>query len=211
MSDKTNADKIALVIDAVDADYEMHQWKPRLQHRFVNEKCEENESVLQLLPYIGIQREEDDAILLYTRGKKGGEARLHNQKSIGLGGHVEIAPKVQGDVFELQMLLAKEAARECEEEANIPALEVVLPIYEALRAGKYRRLYLKTGSAVDRVHLGIALFIRIPGDLVGAVQDGHIVDPTWVTVDELRALRDQEASPLENWSKKFDHYLHLAR
>jgi len=48
--------------------------------------AEEDPSHKQLIPYCVFRH--GDSILHYTRGKAGGESRLHAQRSVGVGGHI---------------------------------------------------------------------------------------------------------------------------
>jgi len=48
--------------------------------------AEEDPTHKQLIPYCIFRH--GDAILHYTRGKAGGESRLHAQRSVGVGGHI---------------------------------------------------------------------------------------------------------------------------
>jgi len=48
--------------------------------------AEEDPSHKQIIPYCVFRH--GDSILHYTRGKAGGESRLHAQKSVGVGGHI---------------------------------------------------------------------------------------------------------------------------
>ena len=52
------------------------------------DEAELNESLLQVIPYIVIHHM--DTFATYRRSAKGGENRLHDKFSIGLGGHVNI-------------------------------------------------------------------------------------------------------------------------
>jgi predicted NUDIX family phosphoesterase len=51
--------------------------------------CETDPSLLQLLPYVLIHREDTEQYFVYCRGKGGEEARLHGNLSLGIGGHVD--------------------------------------------------------------------------------------------------------------------------
>lgn len=77
--------------------------------------CETDESLLQLLPYIVVYQGEE--IFMYRRGKGGGELRLHDQLSIGVGGHVDSETDLYKDNKPMLLKhLQDEASREIEEE-----------------------------------------------------------------------------------------------
>jgi predicted NUDIX family phosphoesterase len=48
--------------------------------------AEDDPSHKQIIPYCVFRH--GDSILHYTRGKAGGESRLHAQRSVGIGGHI---------------------------------------------------------------------------------------------------------------------------
>src|SRR3989344_4938392 len=49
-------------------------------------KAENNSTIKQIIPYMTFVRNEK--IFVMRRLEKGGEARLHNKHSIGIGGHI---------------------------------------------------------------------------------------------------------------------------
>jgi len=56
-------------------------------HFFMDRAAAENDPThKQLIPYCVFRH--GDSILNYTRGKAGGESRLHAQRSVGVGGHI---------------------------------------------------------------------------------------------------------------------------
>ncbi len=48
--------------------------------------AEDDPSHKQLIPYVVLRS--GDEVFCYTRGKKGGEQRLHDRWSLGVGGHI---------------------------------------------------------------------------------------------------------------------------
>ena len=56
-------------------------------HFFMDrEEAEADPTHKQLIPYLVVRS--GDRVLCYTRGKSGGESRLHAKMSIGIGGHI---------------------------------------------------------------------------------------------------------------------------
>src|SRR5450432_1186674 len=60
-------------------DAQLASFRPRSE-------VETDPSWLQLIPYVVLQHH--GRIFHYTRGKSGGEQRLHAKRSIGIGGHI---------------------------------------------------------------------------------------------------------------------------
>lgn len=151
---------------------------------------EEDESLLQIIPYMYIYDKEIDAVFVYTRSTKGGEERLHNKTSIGIGGHVN-----ENDCFAGTLaLLGVAACRELMEEVSFnppwPADGPdMLPV----------AVMLLDKSPVDRVHLGVV--IRV--DYQGAVTPNNeeIAEYFWAPINKLGDFE------LENWSKVVSEFL----
>lgn len=114
---------------------------------------EENEDYKQIIPY-AIIRSKDDKILRYIRGVSGGEARLHNLYSIGIGGHVDV---LENDVPRVG-LVHLAASREIEEEVG------VVPIKLSVVG-----LVNDDSNSVGRVHLGVVYEVYL--DNISAVED----------------------------------------
>ncbi len=150
--------------------------------------CETDETLVQLLPYIVIMNERGD-VLRYTRGGAGGESRLHGNYSIGLGGHVDIAPSTQD---ELLSVLRSEAARELQEEIGLVANPLRIRFLHAIVDGT---------NSVGRVHLGLLAIYMV------SVEDSEIMKFEDAICDgkfvPLRSLVEEPETfgRLENWSK----------
>ena len=74
----------------VSTDESMNQFYILMQQvKFMRRgDIEEDESWLQIIPYMYIYDQERDKVFVYSRSVKGGEARLHGKASIGIGGHI---------------------------------------------------------------------------------------------------------------------------
>jgi len=144
--------------------------------------AEQDPTHKQLIPYLVIRH--GNRVLCYTRGKSGGEARLHAKMSIGIGGHIN-----DGDTH----------AEHFDEAAYFRAVEREL--YEELEfSGGYRQriaaLLNDDSNEVGRVHLGIVHLVEVDSTDVRPREDA-IHDPEFLTVTELEARRDR----LETWSQ----------
>lgn len=147
---------------------------------------ETDESYRQLVPYAIVRH--DGRVLLLQRTDRGGDARLHNLYSIGIGGHIEPVDGTGPGV-------ARRALdREVAEELHIGA-------YTARPIGIIHR----DATPVERVHLGVLYLLDSGG--VPAVREvdkltGRLVEPA-----ALAAVRER----MEGWSQcAADFYLALA-
>lgn len=163
---------------------------------FKRSQCETNPNVLQLIPYVVIRHKESGAYLTYTRGVGGDEAGLHSKRSVGLGGHIDVAPTTK-----LSSLIIDEAARELEEEIGLPPA-TTLPLLENAIDKAY---YLFTNADdVSKVHLGIAIVIELDELDIRSAELDTITELHWVTSKVLLADPDI----LELWSKIILDTLH---
>lgn len=136
----------------------------------------------QLIPYLVLRS--GDRFLHYTRGKSGGEARLHAKGSIGIGGHIN-----DGDT----------RAAHFDEAAYHRAVERELHEELAI-TGAYRQtiaaLLNDDSTEVGRVHLGIVHLVDVDSRGVAPREDA-IANPEFLTLPELTARR----ATLETWSQ----------
>lgn len=132
--------------------------------------CETDERYLQIIPYVSIINENGE-YFSYERGSAGNEARLHAKRSIGLGGHIDNPVTTT-----IEDLIVDEAARELEEEVGLVVDKQDL--YEALNGGIIIR---ETGTAVDRVHLGVAFEIYAHSSELKKLEEGVIINPLWLS------------------------------
>ncbi len=144
--------------------------------------AEQDPTHKQLIPYLVLHR--GDRVLCYTRGKAGGEARLHAKMSIGIGGHINDGDTHAEHFDEAAYFRAVE--RELHEELDIP--------------GSYRQriaaLLNDDSNDVGRVHLGVVHLIEVDSTDIQPREDA-IRDLRFVTAEELAPLRDR----LESWSQ----------
>ena len=103
---------------------------------------ESDPSFKQLIPYVLLHHVDQDGeacVFQYTRGKGQGEARLHQKRSVGIGGRSSSVDAATGDAYEAGM------QRELEEEIAIDSQ------FESSCVG----LINDDETEVGRVHLGI--------------------------------------------------------
>ena len=145
-------------------------------------EAEEDPSFKQLIPYCVFRHGE--RILHYTRGKSGGESRLHAKISVGVGGHINPVDADSGrtgpEVYHAAV------ARELEEELELPG-------------GQSQRiigLLNDDSNPVGRVHLGIVHLIDLESDAVASREDALAN----LAFSPLADLNGEHFERLETWS-----------
>lgn len=139
---------------------------------------ESDPSQQQIIPYILLRH--DDLVFRYCRTKKGGEARLHDMYSIGIGGHINPIDdsSTSGDI------IMKAAMRELEEEMHITQ-DVTLEHIGYINDDE---------SEVGKVHLGFVMqaWLENPD---AAVREDALSKGEWVKKDNML-----DGNEYETWS-----------
>ena len=142
-------------------------------------KCEEDPSYKQLIPYCLFMHE--GQVFNYRRGKKGGEGRLHSQRSVGIGGHISSTDRMGGE-------------RRYQEAMHREISEEVF-----LEAGFRDRcvgLINDDETPVGRVHLGIVHIFELDSAKV-LPREESILEAGFAQPAELLQVLDQ----FETWSQ----------
>ncbi|MEC7232888.1 MAG: hypothetical protein VXW31_08115, partial [Planctomycetota bacterium] len=175
----------------------------RTEGFFVEREYAETEpSLKQIIPYTLVMRGKE--ILLLARTKGGGESRLHNKLSIGVGGHVNpvdaIDPEDAGR--RLSDPLPAATRREVmEEELEVTGATRLTPV----------GLINDDTNAVGAVHVGLVQILELlDGD--ARVREVDQLEGSFVSLAELRE-RAERGDRLETWSSllvpRLDHALEL--
>ena len=145
--------------------------------------AEEDPSHKQLIPYCIFRC--GDRILHYTRGKAGGESRLHAKISVGVGGHVNPVDMDGGKSGAAAYHAA--VTREIEEELDLP------------EEHEHRIIALLNDDSnpVGRVHLGIVHLVDLKSDAVASREDA-LLDLGFTPLAELNGPLFER---LETWSQ----------
>jgi len=153
-------------------------------HFFLDrEAAEEDPSHKQLIPYCVFRC--GDRILHYTRGKAGGESRLHAKLSVGVGGHVNPVDMDGGKTGAATYHAA--VTREIEEELDLPEEH----------SHRVIALLNDDSNAVGQVHLGIVHLVDLDSEAVSSREDA-LLDLTFSSLEDLNGpLFDR----LETWSQ----------
>jgi predicted NUDIX family phosphoesterase len=153
------------------------------------DQCETDPTLLQIIPYI-VLRNDGGKIFVYERGSASGEQRLAAKLSVGLGGHVDVAPPAPG-ASAFSGLLLSEAERELREEVGLD-VELSGLSSAVLYTGA-------TGLPVDQVHLGLVIEHNVLQGQQLKLEEGHVTNGRWVTLSELNVPETFER--LEFWSQ----------
>lgn len=153
-------------------------------HFFIDRAAaEEDPSHKQLIPYCIFRC--GDRVLHYTRGKAGGESRLHAKISVGVGGHVNPIDMDGGKTGAETYHAA--VTREIEEELDLP------------EDHEHRIIALLNDDSnpVGQVHLGIVHLIDLKSDAVSSREDA-LTDLGFTPLAELNGPMFER---LETWSQ----------
>lgn len=186
------------------------------EHGFFVERdhAERTPALKQVIPYTLVHRGGEFMLLRRTKG--GGEARLHDKLSLGVGGHVNPVDAVEldasgggdGGASATSVRAADPLPAATRREVMEEELEVTGRT-RLVRVG----LINDDSNAVGAVHVGLVQVLDlIDGD--ARVREVDVLQGSFVTPDELRARLDDGAN-FETWSslilERFDDVLACVR
>jgi predicted NUDIX family phosphoesterase len=145
--------------------------------------AEENPNYKQPIPYVIIKR--GVQVFSYKRLIGGGEVRLHNQISLGVGGHLN---DVEGSDF--YGVLADGLQRELEEELYINKDKLTLNTVGLIN---------DDANEVGKVHIGMLVVGEVTEDEEISVKETDQLLGEWINIDELR--NPEIFDRLETWSQ----------
>jgi predicted NUDIX family phosphoesterase len=146
-------------------------------------KAEDDPSFKQLIPYALFHH--NGKYLHYTRGKSGGESRLHAQGSVGVGGHINPVDERADPLGKATYLAGVE--REIDEELNITG-------------GHQNRivgLLNDDSNDVGKVHLGVVHIFDLESEDVTSAEDA-LANLAFQSSDDLTGKLH---GSLETWSR----------
>ena len=147
---------------------------------FVERRHAEKDSTMkQIIPYCVLMRGDD--VFVLRRKERGGESRLFNLHSIGVGGHIN---PVDGAVDPLRAGLE----RELEEEMEIDGDYSVEPL----------GVINDESQPVGSVHFGMVFGIRPEGNV--RVRETDQLEGEWVSAEQLSRRVKAERESFESWS-----------
>jgi len=146
-------------------------------------EAEEDPSFKQIIPYAIFHHE--GKYLHYTRGKSGGESRLHAQGSVGIGGHINPIDE-RADPLGRETYLAG-VEREIDEELVI----------SGQHQNKIIGLLNDDSNEVGKVHLGVVHLFELESSEVRSGEDA-LANLAFQSAADLKG----ELHPkLETWSR----------
>lgn len=140
---------------------------------------EDDPSLKQIIPYLVVRS--GDRYMLFRRTRAGGEARLHDLYSIGVGGHI-----ARTDVDGADDLVAAGLQRELEEELTVTGQ------WSARLAGVLN----DDANPVGRVHFGLVHLVDVPSGEV-MIRETDRLTGRLAAIAEVRAVYAQ----METWSQ----------
>jgi predicted NUDIX family phosphoesterase len=152
--------------------------------RFIpRSQAEVDPAYKQLIPYVLMAC--DGRYISYVRGKRAGETRLINLRSIGIGGHInpgDDMPLFNADFYETYLTAVE---REVAEEVSV----------DTSYTDRIVALLNDESNEVGRVHLGIVHYWTLDAPKVNK-REQMITQMTFKTIAELQQVRDT----METWS-----------
>jgi predicted NUDIX family phosphoesterase len=153
--------------------------------------AEEDPTYKQIISYTVIRR--GNQIFLYRRLKGGGETRLHEKLSIGVGGHMNDFSddeKALIGKYSFFTLLTENTTRELYEELFIESESLEFDIFGLIN---------DDSDDVGKVHIGIVNICDIDEDAEVEINETEQLAGDWVSLEYL--LKEDVFARLENWSQ----------
>lgn len=145
----------------------------------------------QPIPYVVLKR--GDEIFTYKRLSGGGEARLHDQLSIGVGGHMNHIDNLDN----WNSIMLANIYRELTEELDF-GLDEVADIGYLIEPKTVGLINDDKGNA-GLYHIGILMVMELPENAEVTVRETEELEGRWMK--EIDLLSDDVFNRLESWSK----------
>lgn len=145
--------------------------------------AEEDFNYKQPIPYAVLKRGND--VFIYERLTGGGEKRLHNQLSLGVGGHMNGIEN-----YSFNDLLYENLNRELDEELYISNKKIDINIIGLINDDE---------NEVGRVHIGLLAIIELSNDVDVRVKEVNQLKGGWIQIKDL--INDDIYNDLETWSQ----------
>lgn len=177
------------IINTNEDDLEFLLEECLLRAKFIDRKeAEKSPEYKQIIPYGVIMK--DNKILSYQRTKKSGENRLHDNFSIGFGGHINTEDEVvSNDPFDIFVAAFHRELNE----------ELEWGTSDRQYTSKLIGIISDNSNDVGQVHLGV-LVLTEPLTSVAAKED-TISNLEWLSLEEIALFK------YENWSQQVLKYL----
>ena len=159
------------------------------EHGFFVERAvaERTPAWKQVIPYTVVEK--DGLVLLLRRTKGGGEARLHDKLSIGVGGHINPVdlPRDAQQARPRNPIPHATRREVCEEELRIDSPDRTRPV----------GLLNDDSNPVGAVHVGYVQVMSVHGTV--EVRETDQLEGDFVTLDQLRSML-ADGENFETWS-----------
>jgi predicted NUDIX family phosphoesterase len=148
---------------------------------------EKDPTYKQIIPYLIVSKG-DGRILTYKRGKSGGEARLHDLYTFGVGGHINSKDAEGTDFDHIDLIYFQAIHRELTEEIGLGLGH--------FKTFKHIGWISLDATEVDKVHLGKIYYLRIGNMFIDQIKPEDCLNEiSWKQLDDLEGLN------MEDWSK----------
>ena len=147
--------------------------------------AEEDPEFKQIIPYCVLLRGKE--IFVFRRLQGGGEKRLYDLRSIGVGGHIEPTEYENGNAWKQ---IETTARRELEEEVEImPECNIAL---------QYCCILNDDSNPVGSVHLGVVYIFKLPDHTQIRVRETEVMEGNFETLEH---IRQEPFEHFESWSR----------
>ncbi len=163
-------------------------FEPGAGRYLIRRQAEQDPSYKQIIPYVLMRS--GDRYLSYVRGKRAGETRLVEKRSIGIGGHIN--PTDDMALFDPYETYLNAVHREVAEEVHVDS-----PYKETIFG-----LLNDDSNEVGRVHLGVVHLWELERPTVSR-REQMITQMEFLPIEELRKHRES----METWSQLCLDYL----
>lgn len=163
---------------------------------FINrEAAEIDPNYKQLIPYVLIMN--GAGVFNYLRTPAGEEARLHNKRSVGVGGHINPVDQEVNTQMNLDLVM-NAVVRELMEEVRLPGGVTLASKDSEMNLPQFVGLINTTDSEVGAVHLGLTFVMKV-ASMEGIVpeEEEGMHDAGFHAVGHLSKDKREE---LEAWS-----------
>lgn len=158
----------------------------------LREPAETDPNNKQIIPYILIKR--GDSLFVHYRNKKGGESRLADKASIGIGGHINPVDDVIFTHQRNYSAFLNGTKREIEEEIKISNVTSKPPVH-------FVGIMNDDSTPVGSVHLGFIGVMILPVKAKVETLCESLTGGKFVRIKDLREPTHPDFPKLENWSK----------
>lgn len=149
--------------------------------------AEEDLALKQPIPYAIVRR--GDEVFVYKRLSGGGEARLHDQLSIGVGGHMNRINDIRNWIDNLLMNFHRELHEELDIKINTDERQEINVV----------GLINDDEDDAGLYHIGILMVLNLPAESEVSVRETDQLEGYWLRAKDL--WKEPLFESLESWSK----------